>query len=198
MFGCIMKIVLENAILLLVSHIFSSIFLASKQILYQKIHLYPHTNTHRKSTTTHTPAPTKIYHYPHKTHHHTTQKPPKHHHPHTNTHKKSTTIHTTQKPPKHHHPHHHNNNKKKSEIKERKIERLREREIDQEREIGLQRQRRLVLGGLRTRSKVNLYLLVHGWRSERWVLGVCGSVIGVSMFDPTREHDTNPTRVFLG
>ena len=22
--------------------------------------------------------------------------------------------------------------------------------------------------------------------------------IGVSMFDPTREHDTNPTRVFSG
>ena len=23
-------------------------------------------------------------------------------------------------------------------------------------------------------------------------------VVGVSMFDPTREHDTNPTRVFSG
>ena len=62
----------------------------------------------KKSTTTHTSAPTenppppthqhpqKIHHYPHKIHHH-----------------------TTQKPPKRHHPHHHNNNKK-SEIKERK------------------------------------------------------------------------------
>ena len=25
--------------------------------------------------------------------------------------------------------------------------------------------------------ELNLYSSVHGWRSERWVLGVCGSVM---------------------
>ena len=102
MFGCIMKIVIENvfmvwlhfenAIFLLVSHTFSSIFSASKQILYKKIHFHPHTSIHRKSTTTHTPEPTKIHHYPHKTYHHTTQKPSKHHHPHHHNNKKNQNL----------------------------------------------------------------------------------------------------------
>ena len=30
--------------------------------------------------------------------------------------------------------------------------------------------------GQLSRSELNLYLSVHGWRSDRWVLGVCGSV----------------------
>ena len=76
-FGCAMKNSLENdfqclvthsenAIFLQIFHTFSAIFLATKQILYQKIHNHPQ----------------KIHHYPHKTHNHTTQKPPKRHHPH--------------------------------------------------------------------------------------------------------------------
>ena len=95
-----MKIILENVIFLLVSHIFS----ASKQILYQKIHLHPHTNTHRKSTRTHKNSPLS------------TQNPPPH-----NT-KTTKTPPPTPPPPQ---------QQKKSEIKERKIERLREREIGQ-------------------------------------------------------------------
>ena len=67
----------------------------------------------RKSTSTHTSAPTKnpplsthqhpqkIHHYPHKTYHH-----------------------TTQKPPKHHHPHHHNNNKKIRDQREKADQRM--------------------------------------------------------------------------
>ena len=31
--------------------------------------------------------------------------------------------------------------------------------------------------GQLSRSELNLYSLVHGWRSERWVLGVCGLVM---------------------
>ena len=31
--------------------------------------------------------------------------------------------------------------------------------------------------GRLSRLELNLYLSVHGWRSERWVLGVCGSLM---------------------
>ena len=134
----------ENAIFLLVSHTFSSIFSASKQILYKKIHFHPHTSIHRKSTITHTPEPTKIHHYPHKTYHH-----------------------TTQKPPKHHHPHHHNNNKKIRDQRKRdwEIEGKRDRSLAAatidlgwvENEIGAQ----LVL--------VGAWLAIREW--EGWVLG---------------------------
>ena len=163
----------ENAIFLLVSHTFSSIFSASKQILYKKIHFHPHTSIHRKFTTTYTPEPTKIHHYPHKTYHH-----------------------TTQKPLKHHHPHHHNNKKKNQRSKK---ERLRdwgkERSVfsgnDDRSWVGRERDRsstctrRCMVGDWRMRGvglgwwrrEWDAGGVGLGWRSERWVLGVCGLVM---------------------
>ena len=164
MFSCVW-LHSENAIFLLVSHIFS----ASKQILYQKIHLHPHTSTHRKSTTTHTPKPIKIHHYPIKTHHHTTQKPPKHHH---------------------------NNNKKNQRSKRERLrdwgkERLVNVGGDDRYWVGRERDesstctcrcmagdRRMRVVGLgwwwRERYAGGVGL---GWRSEMWVLGVCALVM---------------------
>ena len=131
-FGCILKMLFFYQFLTL-SHPFSQ--------LPNKFYI-------RKSTSTHTPASTEN---PQSPTHQNLQK--------------STTIHT--KPTTTQHKNHQNTTThttttttKKSEIKEREIERLREREI------GLQRRRRSILGGSRMRSELNLYSSVHGWRSE--------------------------------
>ena len=129
----------------------------------------------------------KIDHYPHKTHHHTTQKPPNHHHP-------------------HHHNNNNKKKIKNQREKDWEIEGKRDwspaamtifsvsDEISLrwvKNEIGLgwwrwERDARLrsrwrwrwsTACDRLLRSKFNLYSSVHGWRSERWVLGVCESVI---------------------
>ena len=126
--------------------------------------------------------PQKIHHYPHK------NPPPhntKHHHPH----------------------HHHNNKKIRDQReKDWEIEGKRDQSsamatifscqdeiglgwVENETSLGWWRRERnarlwsrwrrcwSTACGWLSRSELNLYLSVHGWRSERWVLGVCGSVM---------------------
>ena len=78
-FGCILKIILENNFLCLVifwkcyfptnfSHFLSHFLSFQPNFILEN----PRLSTHQH--------PQTIYHYPHKTHHHITQKPPKRHH----------------------------------------------------------------------------------------------------------------------
>ena len=47
-------------------------------------------------------------------------------------------------------------------------------------------------------SQLNIYKILHFFSSRIIIEGKWSCAVGVSMFDPTREHDTNPTRVFSG
>ena len=78
-FGCILKIILENNFQCLVTFWkyyfptkFSHFLNFQTNFISQNPPPPPPTHQH----------PQKIHHYPHKTHHHTTQKLPKQHHPH--------------------------------------------------------------------------------------------------------------------
>ena len=47
-------------------------------------------------------------------------------------------------------------------------------------------------------AAMDMWSMVFGLFGVSWVIPQSVVELGVSMFDPTREHDTNPTQVFSG